>query len=156
MDLNLIKLCQHKINVCAGICVCRARCGQLFCRLIAVTAPLQDLLADSLMIYPERALLSGGIHGMGSCREDFLSEWTRRGLVYRGDITSSIKEDCYMCQLHYLRYNLLIFEVDPSRVVSTLCNSKSPLPCHHPCAPTHSDHAQASRDRRGYRPRKLA
>ena len=58
-----------------------------------------------------------------TCREDFLSEWTRRGLVYRGDLTASIKEDCYMCQLHYLRYNLLIFEVDPSRVVSSL-----PLP----------------------------
>ena len=47
-----------------------------------------------------------------------MSEWTTRGLVYRGDLTASIKEDCYMCQLHYLRYNLLIFEVDPSRVVS--------------------------------------
>ena len=51
------------------------------------------------------------------CREDFLSEWTQRGLVYRGDIAASIKDDCYMCQLHYLRYNLLIFEVDPSRMV---------------------------------------
>ena len=40
--------------------------------------------------------------------------------MYRGDLTASIKEDCYMCQLHYLRYNLLIFEVDPSRVVSSL------------------------------------
>lgn len=51
------------------------------------------------------------------CREDFLGEWTQRGLVYRGDIAASIKDDCYMCQLHYLRYNLLIFEVDPSRMV---------------------------------------
>lgn len=45
------------------------------------------------------------------CREDFLSDWTRRGLVYRPDLTASIAKDCYMCQLHYLRYNLLIFEV---------------------------------------------
>ena len=44
-------------------------------------------------------------------REDFLSEWTKRGLVYRPDLTASIAKDCYMCQLHYLRYNLLIFEV---------------------------------------------
>ena len=44
-------------------------------------------------------------------REDFLSDWTRRGLVYRPDLTASIAKDCYMCQLHYLRYNLLIFEV---------------------------------------------
>ena len=54
---------------------------------------------------------------MDTNREDFLSEWTKRGLVYRGDLTESIKDDCYMCQIHYLRYNLLIFEVDPSRVV---------------------------------------
>lgn len=67
---------------------------------------------------------------MGSCREDFLSEWTRRGLVYRGDITNSIKEDCYMCRLHYLRYNLLIFEVDPSRVVNALCKLGIEVPCH--------------------------
>ncbi len=45
--------------------------------------------------------------------------------MYRGDLTASIKEDCYMCQLHYLRYNLLIFEVDPSRVVRP--RSASPL-----------------------------
>ena len=37
--------------------------------------------------------------------------------MYRGDLTESIKETCELCQLHYLRYNLLIFEVDPSRVV---------------------------------------
>jgi hypothetical protein len=46
-----------------------------------------------------------------ACREDFLGEWTKRGLVYRPDLTASIAKDCYMCQLHYLRYNLLIFEV---------------------------------------------
>lgn len=40
--------------------------------------------------------------------------------MYREDLTSSIREDCYMCQLHYLRFNLFIFEVDPSRVVSLL------------------------------------
>ena len=37
--------------------------------------------------------------------------------MYRGDLTESIKDDCSMCQIHYLRYNLLIFEVDPSRLV---------------------------------------
>ena len=57
---------------------------------------------------------------LDTSREDFLREWTKRGLVYRGDFTESIKDDCHMCQIHYLRYNLLIFEVDPSRVVGLL------------------------------------
>ena len=37
--------------------------------------------------------------------------------MYRGDLTEAIKDGCNLCQIHYLRYNLLIFEVDPSRVV---------------------------------------
>ena len=104
------------------------------------------------MTYLKRSLLPAGICGMGSCREDFLSEWTRRGLVYRGDVTNSIKEDCYMCQLHYLRYNLLIFEVDPSRVVIALCKLGI-LKCHaiHCCAPAQCDHAQDSRGTTGQR-----
>lgn len=57
-------------------------------------------------------------------REDFLGEWTKRGLMYRPDLTAAIAKDCYMCQLHYLRYNLLIFEVDPSRVVPIDCSAE--------------------------------
>ncbi|CAK0779713.1 hypothetical protein CVIRNUC_004832 [Coccomyxa viridis] len=68
----------------------------------------------------------GGHHIANRHKEDFLSEWTRRGLVYRGDLTESIKETCELCQLHYLRYNLLIFEVDPSRVVLMDCDLESP------------------------------
>ena len=40
--------------------------------------------------------------------------------MYRGDLTEAIKDNCHLCQIHYLRYNLLIFEVDPSRVVGLL------------------------------------
>lgn len=31
-----------------------------------------------------------------------------------------------MCSLHYLRYNLLLFEVDPSRVVPVDCSKEGP------------------------------
>lgn len=55
-----------------------------------------------------------------ACREDFLGEWTKRGLVYRPDLTASIAKDCYMCQLHYLRYNLLIFEVRAADICCSL------------------------------------
>ncbi|BDA43807.1 hypothetical protein COCOBI_04-8240 [Coccomyxa sp. Obi] len=80
----------------------------------------------------------GGHHIANRHKEDFLSEWTRRGLVYRPDLTASIAKDCYMCQLHYLRYNLLIFElhylrynllifeVDPSRVEPVKCTKEGP------------------------------
>jgi hypothetical protein len=46
--------------------------------------------------------------------------------VYREDLTAAIMNGCYMCQLHYLRYNLLIFEVDPSRVAPVDCSKEGP------------------------------
>ena len=51
-----------------------------------------------------------------------LEEWTRRGLKYRADLASAIGADCYMCSLHYLMKNVLIFEVDPSRVAPVDCS----------------------------------
>ena len=56
-----------------------------------------------------------------------LEEWTKRGLIYRDDIVAAIGGKAfYMCSLHYLMKNVLIFEVDPSRVVPVDCSKEGP------------------------------
>lgn len=60
-------------------------------------------------------------------KDDFLSEWTKRGLKYRSDLTIKMLDDCPRCSLRYLMDNVLIFEVSNASSVHEIdCDNEDP------------------------------
>lgn len=91
----------------------------LHCSIINILAKLAQRW---VVVTMGRVGQLGHFHVANRQKVDFLSEWTKRGLIYRSDLTINMLEMCTDCSLPYLKDNLLIFEVNPSSVHEVNCD----------------------------------